>query len=161
MIIIETNTGPVMINDREVRGFEYFKVSGEVIVTFANEMPSRIIAKGLGMTSQFENRTMHIKNVEDVLYFGDQCNETYKYQGSEIERLKAEIERVKKEKNIVYNHRSFLGEWLTIYSEALDKIKDSREAERNGKIFKNIDIIIEEAENKYKKSLDEFSKQKL
>ena len=93
MIIIETTTGPVMVNDHEVRGFQFDKKSGEVIVTFANDMPQRMVMKGLGMTSQFEDRTLTIKDVEDVRYVGEQSNETYRYEGSEVERLQAIVKQ--------------------------------------------------------------------
>ena len=93
MIIIETTNGPVMVNDREVRGFQFDKKSGEVVVTFANDMPQRMVMKGLGITSQFEDRTLTIKDVEDVRYVGEQSNETYKYEGSEVERLQAIVKQ--------------------------------------------------------------------
>ena len=66
MIIIETNTGPVMINDREVRGIEHNKENAEVIVTFANDMPARLILKELGLDCRFEARSITIKNVKNT-----------------------------------------------------------------------------------------------
>ena len=93
MIIIETIKGPVMVNDREVRGFQYDKGNGEVVVIFSNDMPQRMVMQHLCMTSQFEERTLTIKDVENVIYVGDQCKDTYEYQGSEIERLKAIVKK--------------------------------------------------------------------
>ena len=82
-----------MVNDREVRGFQYDKGNGEVVVIFSNDMPQRMVMQHLCMTSQFEERTLTIKDVENVIYVGDQCKDTYEYQGSEIERLKAIVKK--------------------------------------------------------------------
>ena len=143
MIIIKTKNGDMFVNEKETQIVHHDKPHSMVVIR-----------------SQKDGLNCNINDVESVRYFSDTQSVEWKDEGSEIKRLKAELEKVRQEKNIVCNHRSFLSEWFTIYSEALDKIKDSREAERNGKIFKNIDIIIEEVENEYEKSLDEFSKQK-
>ena len=79
MIIIETKNCPVLLNDREVRGVAFDKAKNEAIVTFANDMPQRMVAKGFGLTSKFEYRTMTIADVEHVRYMGDKCSEIYTY----------------------------------------------------------------------------------
>ena len=160
MIIIETTNGPVMVNDHEVRGFQFDKKSGEAIVAFANDMPQRIVMKELGMTSQFEDRTMTILYVEDVRYVGDQSSETYKYEGSEIERLQAELENEKRKLSEMSDHAYFMREWFLIYQEAFDRISDDcnrAECENNG-IYVNPRAIIDEAEKKYEESQKRFKK---
>ena len=117
MIIIETTNGPVMVNDREVRGFQFDKENGKVIVTFSSDMPQRIVMKGLSMTSQFEDRTLTIEAVEDVRYVGDQNSEAYKYEGSEIEKLKKQLEDEKRESHQMYEHAGFMREWFSIYQK--------------------------------------------
>ncbi len=160
MIIIETTNGPVMVNDREVRGFQFDKENGKVIVTFSSDMPQRIVMKGLGMTSQFEDRTLTIEAVEDVRYVGDQNSEAYKYEGSEIEKLKKQLEDEKRESHQMYEHAGFMREWFFIYQEAFDRIKYEHEkAERENKgIYVNPCAIIDEAEKKYAESQKRFEK---
>lgn len=160
MIIIETTNGPVMVNDHEVRGFQFDKKSGEAIVAFANDMPQRIVMKELGMTSQFEDRTMNILYVEDVRYVGDRSSETYKYEGSEIERLQAELENEKRKLSEMSDHAYFMREWFLIYQEAFDRISDDcKRAEReNNGIYVNPRAIIDETEKKYEESQKRFDK---
>lgn len=160
MIIIETTNGPVMVNDREVRGFQFDKKSGEVVVTFANDMPQRIVLKQIGITSQFEDRTLTIKDVEDVRYVGEQSNGTYKYNGSEIERLQAELDNEKRKLSEMSDHFGFIRDCFLIYQEAFDRIKadcNRAECENNG-IYVNPRAIIEQAEKKCEESERRFDK---
>ena len=158
MIIIETNTGPVMINDREVRGIEHNKENAEVIVTFANDMPARLLSKGLGLEYRFENRSITIKNVENIFYIGDQCNEKYKYEGGEVESLKKQLEE--KKQKIIQQHKlaNYLRGCYYIYKNAIDEIKEAEEKKQAGKIFKSIDYIMEQADYKINDLSEEYSK---
>ena len=158
MIIIETNTGPVMINDREVRGIEHNKENAEVIVTFANDMPARLLSKGLGLEYRFENRSITIKNVENIFYIGDQCNEKYKYEGGEVESLKKQLEE--KKQKIIQRHKlaNYLRSCYYIYKNAIDEIKEAEEKKQAGKIFKSIDYIMEQADYKINNLSEEYSK---
>ena len=158
MIIIETTTGPVMINDREVRGIEHNKENAEVIVTFANDMPARLLSKGLGLEYRFENRSITIKNVENIFYIGDQCNEKYKYEGGEVESLKKQLEE--KKQKIIQQHKlaNYLRSCYYIYKNAIDEIKEAEEKKQAGKIFKSIDYIMEQADYKINDLSEEYSK---
>lgn len=158
MIIIETTTGPVMINDREVRGIEYNKENAEVVVTFANDMPTRLLSKGLELDCRFEARSITIKNAENIFYIGDQCNEKYKYEGGEVESLKKQLEKQKHETSRILKHFRYMREWYEIYSEAIYDIKDSLKKIQEDKIYKRIDYIIKQAEETYNESVANFKK---
>ena len=159
MIIIETKNGPVLLNDREVRGMAFDKAKNEAIVTFANDMPQRMVMKGVELASKFEDRTMTIAEVEHVRYIGDQNSEKYTYQGSMVTTLEEvlKIERSKiREMNI---HSGFIRNWFFIFQQAFDQIKESQKAQKEGKnIFRSIDSIIEQAESEYNKSSEEYEK---
>lgn len=159
MIIIETKNGPVLLNDREVRGMAFDKAKNETIVTFANDMPQRMIMKGVGLASKFEDRTMTIADVEHVRYMGDQNSENYTYKGSMVETLEEvlEIERSKIRKMDI--HSGFTRNWFFIFQQAFDQIKESQKAQKEGKsIFRSIESIIEQAEREYNESVEEYEK---
>lgn len=159
MIIIETKNGPVLLNDREVRGVAFDKAENEAIVTFANDMPQRLVSKGLGLDSKFEDRTMTIADVEHVMYMGDQNSEKYTYQGSRVTTME---EVLKIERNKIHKmdiHSGFMRNWFHIFQQAFDQIKESQKAQKDGKnIFRSIDSIIEQAEREYDESREEYEK---
>ena len=147
-----------MINDREVRGIEHNKENAEVIVTFANDMPARLILKELGLDCRFEARSITIKNVENIFYISDQCNEKYKYEGGEVESLKKQLEE--KKQNIIRRNKveNYLRSCYHIYENAIGEIKEAEEKKQAGKIFKSIDYIMEQADYKINKLSEEYSK---
>ena len=87
MIIIETKTGPHMINERETIGCSFDKAKGEAIVTY-NRDPREVVSFHEGIPlSKKEYPSVTFTDVEDVIYVTDQNIGSYRYQGSEIERL--------------------------------------------------------------------------
>ena len=87
MIIIETKTGPHMINERETIGCSFDKAKGEAIVTY-NRDPREVVSFHEGIPlSKTEYPSVTFTDVEDVIYVTDQNSGSYRYQGSEIERL--------------------------------------------------------------------------
>ena len=159
MIIIETKNGPVLLNDREVRGMAFDKANNEAIVTFANDMPQRMLAKQVGLTSKFEDRTMTIADVEHVRYTGDKCSENYTYKGSMVDTLEKVLEIERSRIREMKFHSGFTRNWFFIFHQAFDEIKKSQKAQKDGKnIFRSIDSIIEQAEREYDKSVEEYEK---
>lgn len=64
MIIIETTDGPVMLNEREVRGLEYNKEKGDLTVThIAREhgVMDEVVWKQMFVTSAEKFKTKKIK----------------------------------------------------------------------------------------------------
>ena len=160
MIIIETTKGHHMINEREIIGCSFDKEKGEVIVTYNHE-PRDVVSFHDGVpVRRREYPTVTFIEVEDVIYVTDQNSGSYRYQGSEIERLKAEIADKERELSQIYEHSSFMREWFFIYQEAFDRIKYEHEkAERENKgIYVNPCAIIDEAEKKYAESQKRFEK---
>ena len=87
MIIIEAKTGPHMINERETIGCSFDKAKGEAIVTY-NRDPREVVSFHEGIPlSKKEYPSVTFTDVEDVIYVTDQNIGSYRYQGSEIERL--------------------------------------------------------------------------
>ena len=148
-----------MINERETIGCSFDKEKGEVIVTYNHE-PREVVSFHDGVpVSRREYPTVTFTEVEDVIYITDQNTGSYHYNGSEIERLKAELEKEKRENSIIYEHSRFMREWFFIYQNAFDNIKSARQAERDEEsIYRNIDSIIEQAESDYAKSQKIFEK---
>jgi hypothetical protein len=87
MIIIETKTGPYMINERETIGCSFDKAKGKAIVTY-NREPREVVSFHEGTPiSKTEYPSVTFTDVEDVIYVTDQNSGAYRYHGSEIERL--------------------------------------------------------------------------
>ena len=100
----------------------------------------------------------HTEDVEGVIYTNDAQPTKWKDEGSEIQRLKAELEKKEKEFDHILEHSRFMREWFFIYQVAFDDIKvKARQAERENKgIYVNPIAIIEQAETKYQESLKQF-----
>ena len=160
MIIIETKTGPHMINERENIGCSFDKAKGEAIVTY-NRDPREVVSFHEGIPlSKTEYPSVTFTDVEDVIYVTDQNTGSYHYNGSEIERLQAELENEKRKLSEMSDHAYFMREWFLIYQEAFDRISDDcKRAEReNNGIYVNPRAIIDEAEKKYEESQKRFDK---
>ena len=101
-----------------------------------------------------------IHDVESVTFATDAHPMEWKDEGLEVERLKAELEKEKRENHIMCEHFGFIREWFFIYQEAFDKIHDDcKRAEReNQGIYVNPAAIIEQAEMKYAESQKRFEK---
>ena len=142
MIIVKTKNGAEFINDKFCTIIEHSKKNKSVCY----------LDKGIGCQT--------IKNVESVTFVSDAQPIEYKDEGLEIERLKAELEKEKRENHIMFEHFGFIREWFFIYQEAFDKIHDDcKRAEREHPgIYVNLAAIIEQAEKKYQESQKRFEK---
>ena len=140
MIIVKTKNGDHFINDKAVIKVEHNKERATV-TCYADK----------GIYS-------HIENVEQVVYTSDAQPVEWKDEGSEIQRLKTELEKKKKEYSQLCEHFGYMREWFMIYEEAIISIKEqSKQAERENKsIYVSPLAIIEAAEKKCKESLEKF-----
>ena len=140
MIIVKTKNGDRFINDKAVTMVEHDKEKAEVNV-YGD--------KGY---------LFEIKDVEGIIYTNDAQPTSWKDEGSEIQRLKATIEKKDKEYEQMLEHSRFMREWFFIYQNAFDEIKyKTRQAEKG---IKGIDVspvaTIEQAETKYQESQKRF-----
>ena len=140
MIIVKTKNGDRFINDKAVTMVNHDKEKAEVNVYGDKGYLFDII------------------DVEGIIYTNEAQPTSWKDEGSEIQRLKAVIEKREKELSKMYEHFGYIREWFFIYQNAFDEIKEkTRQAERENKgIYVNPLAIIEAAEKKYKESEEKF-----
>ena len=140
MIIVKTKNGDRFINDKAVTMVEHDR--------------EKAVVDAFGANGVF----FHIEDVEAVIYTNDAQPTSWKDEGSEIQRLKATIEKKDKEYDKMMEHSLFMREWFFIYQNAFDEIKKkTRQAERENKgIYVNPVAIIEQAEKKYQESQKRF-----
>ena len=140
MIIVKTKNGDRFINDKAVTMVEHDKEKAEV--------------NAYGDNGMF----FHIEDVEGIIYTNDAQPTEWKDEGSEIQRLKAELEKKEKELSKEYDHFVYIREWFFIYQNAFDDIKNAVLRSKNGSKCEDsvIDAIIEAAEKKYKESVEKF-----
>ena len=140
MIIVKTKNGDRFINDKAVRMVEHDREKAEVNA-FGDE----------GWYS-------HIEDVESVLYTSDTQPTSWKDECSEIQRLKATIEKKEKEMSQTYEHFAYIRDWFFIYQNAFVDIKNAVFRSKNGSKCEDsvIDALINEAEKKYKESQKRF-----
>ena len=140
MIIVKTKNGDHFINDKAVTMVEHNKEKA-IVACYADK----------GIYS-------YIKNVEQVVYISDAQPVEWKDDGSEIQRLKAELVKENKKYSQLCVHFSYMREWFMIYEEAIISIKEqSKQAELENKgIYVSPLAIIEAAEKKYKDSEEKF-----
>ena len=140
MIIVKTKNGDRFINDKAVRMVEHDREKAEVNA-FGDE----------GWYS-------HIEDVESVLYTSDTQPTSWKDECSEIQRLKATIEKKEKEMSQTYEHFAYIRDWFFIYQNAFDVIKDAVFRSKNGSKCEDsvINAIIDETEKKYEESEKRF-----
>ena len=100
----------------------------------------------------------YFEDVEGVIYTNDAQPTSWKDEGSEIQRLKAIIEKNDKESDQMLENLRFTREWLFIYQNAFGDIKNAVFRSKNGSKCEDsvIDAIIDEAEKKYKESQKRF-----
>ena len=149
-----------MINECETIGCSFDKEKGEAVVTY-NHDPREVLSFHDGVpVSQREYPTVTFTEVKYVIYVTDQNSGSYHYNGSEIERLKAELEKEKRENDILCEHFEFIREWFFIYQNAFDDIKNvcKREEREHPGIYTNPAAIIKKAEKKYAESQKRFEK---
>ena len=140
MIIVKTKNGDRFINDKAVRMVEHDREKAEVNA-FGDE----------GWYS-------HIEDVESVLYTSDTQPTSWKDECSEIQRLKATIEKKEKEMSQTYEHFAYIREWFFIFQNAFVDIKNAVFRSKNGSKCEDsvINAIIDEAEKKYEESEKRF-----
>ena len=140
MIIVKTKNGDRFINDKAVRMVEHDREKAEVNA-FGDE----------GWYS-------HIEDVESVLYTSDTQPTSWKDECSEIQRLKATIEKKEKEMSQTYEHFAYIRDWFFIYQNAFVDIKSAVFRSKNGSKCEDsvINAIINEAEKKYEESEKRF-----
>ena len=140
MIIVKTKNGDRFVNDKALTMVEHDKEKAEVNV-YGD--------KGY---------LFEIKDVEGVLYTNDAQPTEWKDEGSEIQRLKAELENEKKKYSQLCEHFGYVRDWFMIYEEAIISIKErTKQAERENKgIYVSPLSIIEAAEKKHKESEEKF-----
>lgn len=143
MIIVKTKNGDRFINDKAVTMVEHDREKAVVNAYGAN-----------GDRDVF----FHIEDVEGIIYNNDAQPTEWKDEGSEIQRLKAIIEKKEKEFSQLCEHFGYVRDWFMIYEEAIILIKDqSKQAERENKgIYVSPLAIIEAAEKKHKESEEKF-----
>lgn len=140
MIVVKTKNGDRFINDRAVTMVEHDRENDTVNVYGDNE------------------HLFEIKDVKDIIYTNDAQPTSWNYEGMEIQRLKAIIEKKEKEYDQILEHLRFTREWFFIYQNAFDDIKNAVLRSKNGSKCEDsvIDAIIGEAEKKYKESQKRF-----
>ena len=141
MIIVKRTIGDVFINEKTVQSVMHDKESKSVLVKNVEGKPSDAFYE-----------------VESVVYTNDAQPTQWKDEGSEIQRLKAELEKKEKELSKEYDHFVYIREWFFIYQNAFDDIKNAVLRSKNGYKCEDsvIDSIIEAAEKKYKESVEKF-----
>ena len=144
MIIVKTKNGDRFINDKAVTMVEHNR--------------EEAVVNAYGDKGVFS----YIEDVEGILYTNDTQPTSWKDEGSEIQRLKAVIEKKEKELSQMCEHFGYIREWFFIYQDAFDEIKDkTRQAERENKgIYVSPVAIIEQAEKKYKESQKRFEEKR-
>ena len=140
MIIVKTKNGDRFINDKAVRMVEHDREKAEVNA-FGDE----------GWYSPIED-------VESVLYTSDTQPRSWKDECSEIQRLKATIEKKEKEMSQTYEHFAYIRDWFFIYQNAFSDIKSAVFRSKNGSKceYSVINAIIDETEKKYEESETRF-----
>ena len=145
MIIVKTTNGDRFINDAETLQINHIRDNALVEV-----WPSR------WFNQQQQPQYYIIENVESVIYTTQETK--WKDEGSEIQRLKAELEKKEKELSKEYDHFVYMREWFFIYQNAFDDIKNAVLRSKNGSKCEDsvIDALIDAAEKKHKESEEKF-----
>lgn len=111
MIIVKTKNGDRFINDKAV--------------TMVEHDEEKAVVNAYGDNGVF----FHIEDVELVQYTNDAEPTSWKDEGSEVQKLKAEIEKAKNEAHKAWHRLSYMREWIMLYENALldiDSAKDSK-----------------------------------
>ena len=144
MIIVKTKNGDHFINEKSVIEVQHDR--------------EKAVVNCYGANGYFS----HHEDVEGVIYTNEAQPTSWKDEGSEIQRLKAVIEKKEKELSQMCEHFGYIREWFFIYQNAFDEIKDkTRQAERENKgIYVSPVAIIEQAEKKYEESQKRFNEKR-
>ena len=144
MIIVKTKNGDHFINEKSVIEVQHDR--------------EKAVVNCYGANGYFS----HHEDVEGVIYTNDAQPTSWKDEGSEIQRLKGELEKKEKELSQMCEHFGYIRELFFIYQNAFDEIKDkTRQAERENKgIYVSPVAIIEQAEKKYEESQKRFEEKR-
>jgi len=142
MIIVKTKNGDRFINDRAVTMVEHDR--------------EEAVANAYGDKGVF----FRIEDVEGVVYTNDAQPTSWKDEGSEIQRLKADLEKEQKKFSHLLEHFGYIRELYRAYESAVISIKEqAKQAERENKdIYVSPLAIIEAAEKKCEEANEEFEK---
>jgi len=145
MIIVKRTIGDVFINEKTVQSVMHDKQSKSVLIKDVEGKPSDAFYE-----------------VESVVYTNDAQPTQWMDEGSEIQRLKADLEKQKKEFSQLCDHLGYTRELYWAYESAIASIKERAEqAERENKgIYVSPLAIIKEAEMKCKESQKKFEEAK-
>ena len=140
MIIVKTKNGDRFINDKAVTMVEHDR--------------EKAVVNAYGDKGVF----FHIEDVEGIIYTNDAQPTSWKDEGSEIQRLKATIEKKDKEYDQMMEYLRFIRECFFIYQNAFYDIKNAVFRSKNGSKCEDsvIDALINESEKKYKESQKRF-----
>ena len=140
MIIVKTKNGDRFINDKAV-----------TIVAHDRE---KSVVNAHGENGAY----YHIEDVDGIIYTNEAQPTQWMDEGSEIQRLKAVIEKKEKELSQMCEHFGYIREWFFIYQNAFDDIKNAVLRSKNGSKCEDsvIDALIGDAEKKYKESQKRF-----
>lgn len=139
MILVKTKNGARFLNEKKTVAVEHDRTKALVIVYGAN-----------GLFHRFEN-------VEEVLYINDAEPTSWKDEGSEVQKLKAEIEKAKKDRTQAWEHFAYMRECFLIHHNAvmgIDDVLDSK-AEPSSKVA-TIRLFVQEAEKKHEEAEARF-----
>ena len=144
MIIVKTKNGDHFINEKSVIEVQHDR--------------EKAVVNCYGANGYFS----HHEDVEGVIYTNDAQPTSWTDEGSEIQRLKAVIEKKEKELSQMCEHFGYIREWFFIYQNAFDEIKDkTRQVEMENKgIYVSPVAIIEQAEKKYEESQKRFKEKR-
>ena len=143
MIIVKTKNGDCFINEKAVTMVDHDREYAAVTVYRDGDK---------------DGASYVIEDVESIIYTNDAQPTEWKDEGSEIQRLKAELEKEEKKYSQLCEHSSYVREWFMIYEDAIISIKDQqKQAELENKgIYASPLSIIEAAEKKHKESEEKF-----
>lgn len=144
MIIVKTKNGGRFINDKAVTMVEHDRENA--------------VVNAYGDKGAYH----HIEDVEGIIYTNDTQPTSWKDEGSEIQRLKGDLEKKEKELSQMREHFGYIREWFFIYQNAFDDIKNAVLRSKNGSKCEDsvIDVLIGEAEKKYKESQNRFNEKR-
>lgn len=145
MIIVKRTIGDAFINEEAVQSVMHDKQSKSVLIKDVEGKPSDAFYE-----------------VESVVYTNDAQPTQWKDEGSEIQRLKAIIEKKEKELSHICEHYGYMRECFLIYQNAFDDIKNAVFRSKNGSKCEDsvIDALIDNAEKKYQESQKKFEEAK-
>lgn len=144
MVIVKRTIGDVFINEKTVQSVMHDKQSKSVLIKDVEGKPSDAFYE-----------------VEFVGYTNDAQPTQWMDEGSEIQRLKSEYEKLKKEFSQLCERIGYIRELYWAYESALMSIKErAKQEERKGENIKSPLDIIEEAEMKCKESQKKFEEAK-